>query len=171
MRVTPAPDPAWYPNKQELRSKRLLIYYSFSVVISRRYIVGVAEVRKVKLLTMSDFGFFTFIHEPSFFRLLDRSKHPKHLTSMMVACTLRQVVRREEERYFNWIRIAEEPSPDALLRADLLFEDAFRAIKDRIYDTYGPIDVMVSFATNFAVHMIISISVCHSDSLLRDHER
>lgn len=38
---------------------------------------------------ISDYGFLTFVHEPSFMRLLDQGKAPRQLTAMMVACTLR----------------------------------------------------------------------------------
>jgi hypothetical protein len=39
-------------------------------------------------LTPSDFGFFSYVHEPSFFRLLNAGRAPQSLTAMMVVCTM-----------------------------------------------------------------------------------
>lgn len=38
-----------------------------------------------------DFGFFSYIHEPSFFKLLSAGKAPRSLTAMMIVCTIQYV--------------------------------------------------------------------------------
>jgi hypothetical protein len=40
-------------------------------------------------MPVSDYGFLTFIHEPSFLRLLEMGKAPRSLTAMMLACAMR----------------------------------------------------------------------------------
>jgi hypothetical protein len=51
-----------------------------------------AELRQLITLyftTVHYYAYFTFIHEPSFFRLLEAGRAPRELTAVMVASTLR----------------------------------------------------------------------------------
>lgn len=43
------------------------------------------------LIYMPDYGFLTFIHEPSFYQLLDKGAAPRDLTLMLVVCSLQFV--------------------------------------------------------------------------------
>ena len=46
-------------------------------------------IRGSELTHDVEYGFLTFVHEPSFFKLLDRGKAPLLLTKIIVACALR----------------------------------------------------------------------------------
>jgi hypothetical protein len=89
---------------------------------------------------MADFGFLSFVHEPTLFRQLDNHVHPKDLTAVMVACTLRSV--RLVERSLS-PRLAGNRSPGALARADSLFNGVLHRVQKQVYEVYGAIELMV----------------------------
>ncbi|ORX33395.1 hypothetical protein BD324DRAFT_639956 [Kockovaella imperatae] len=77
--------------------------------------------------TVHQFGFLAFIHEPSFFRLLERGKAPMNLTKLMVALAL---------------RFAGDNTTATLRRADLIYEEVFPVLRDQLYEGFGAIELM-----------------------------
>ena len=90
---------------------------------------------------MTDFGFLSFIHEPTLFRLLEQDKHPKDLVSVMVACTLRYVCLAKQRAH--GCSLGGSRLPDALARADVLFQTVLQKVQKQVYEVYGAIELMV----------------------------
>ncbi|OAA61973.1 Zn(2)-C6 fungal-type DNA-binding domain protein [Niveomyces insectorum RCEF 264] len=75
-----------------------------------------------------DFGYFSFVHELRFNRLLAKGKAPRELTLIMIA---------------NAVRFAAEPTPENLARADAWADAAIAAVLPRIYQGFGALQLMV----------------------------
>jgi hypothetical protein len=69
-----------------------------------------------------DYGFLTFIHEPSFLRLLEIGKAPRSLTGSF----------------------AGDSSPACMHKANALFDESFPQIQAQTYEGYGAVELMVS---------------------------
>jgi hypothetical protein len=62
------------------------------------------------LTQVQDYGFLTFIHEPSFYQLLDKGAAPRELTLMLVVCSLQLVGA------YHFVRVVTDPKTDTALR-------------------------------------------------------
>lgn len=77
------------PTGKELED---LVQLYFSSVHREYLHAVVSHIRKQKLTVQpSDFGYFAFIHQLHFNRLLAKGKAPRELTLMMIASAMRQV--------------------------------------------------------------------------------
>ncbi|KIW92796.1 uncharacterized protein Z519_06645 [Cladophialophora bantiana CBS 173.52] len=73
------------------------------------------------------FGFFAFIHQFHFNRLLAKGKAPRELTLMMIASAM---------------RFAAKPTPENLARADAWASTAIESLLPRIYKGFGVVQLM-----------------------------
>jgi hypothetical protein len=55
----------------------------------------------------TDYGFLTFIHEPSFYQLLDKGAAPRELTLMLAVCSLQSVGRCLAARFIAERRLTQ----------------------------------------------------------------
>lgn len=78
--------------------------------------------------------------------MLDRGSAPKELTAMMLACTLRYV--RESGQHGRLCdsptRFAGNCSVSALDRAEHIYNEAFRSVREHMYEGFGAVELMVS---------------------------
>ncbi|CAK7199021.1 hypothetical protein SEUCBS139899_001689 [Sporothrix eucalyptigena] len=78
--------------------------------------------------TVHNFGYYSFIHQLHFNRLLAKNKVPKELTLIMIA---------------NALRFAGEVTPENLARADAWADAAIEVVLPRIYQGFGALQLMV----------------------------
>ncbi|KAH8891222.1 hypothetical protein GQ53DRAFT_823854 [Thozetella sp. PMI_491] len=76
-----------------------------------------------------NFGFFAFINQAHFARLLSKGKAPRELTLIMIASAM---------------RFAGKITPENLARADSWADAAIGALLARIYQGFGAIQLMAS---------------------------
>ncbi|KAK7222803.1 hypothetical protein V2G26_010806 [Clonostachys chloroleuca] len=74
-----------------------------------------------------EFGFFAFVHQLQFNRLLAKGKEPRELTLMMIASA---------------VRSAADPTPENLAKADAWADRAIAAVLPRIYQGFGVVQLM-----------------------------
>ncbi|KAJ3577907.1 hypothetical protein NPX13_g2656 [Xylaria arbuscula] len=77
--------------------------------------------------SVHNFGFFAFIHQLHFNRLLEKGKAPRELTLIMIASAM---------------RFAADPTPENLARADAWADAAIGALLSRIYQGFGAVQLM-----------------------------
>ncbi|RSH89696.1 hypothetical protein EHS25_002247 [Saitozyma podzolica] len=76
--------------------------------------------------TVHYYGFLTFIHEPSFYQLLDKGAAPRELTLMLVVCSL---------HFANG-------TPAALSRACTVYSEVFKTIQDNVFQRNDAVHLM-----------------------------
>ncbi|KAK5163898.1 uncharacterized protein LTR77_010292 [Saxophila tyrrhenica] len=79
------------------------------------------------LQRQEDFGYFAFIHQPHFSRLLVKGKAPRELTLLVIASAM---------------RFAAQPTGENLARADAWVDDALGALLPRLHQGFGAIQLM-----------------------------
>ncbi|KAF5026819.1 hypothetical protein F66182_1103 [Fusarium sp. NRRL 66182] len=95
-----------------------------------RELPGAEELRELVQLYFSSvhyFGYFEFIHQFHFDRLLAKDRAPRELTLLMIASA---------------VRFAAAPTPENLARADAWADAAIEALVPRIHNGFGAIQLM-----------------------------
>jgi hypothetical protein len=88
--------------------------------------------------------------------MLDKGSTPKELTAMMLACTLRYVRESGQRGRLcdSPTRFAGNCSVAALDRAEHIYNEAFRSVREHMYEGFGAVELMVSRSRECSPHML-----------------
>jgi len=84
-----------------------------------------------------EYGFLTFLHEPSLTWLVDRHQVPPTLLRFILACVF---LFADEEHTDNEKRKADVAM--RMARSEQVFQPAFRKIKEEAFEAYGAVELM-----------------------------